>query len=359
MEYRQLDFASFEFRLLMLLEQEPGEAFNSIVRCDLTHDFLIKRFDQESQINTEPRSYRALSYCWGDASITRRIMVNGYLVLVTANLEDALRELRLHKVTTLWVDALCINQHDPVERGLQVMRMALIYSKASEVLVWLGVGAEDSRMAIKRLRTPVLSSIVSEAETKAISSLFKRPYWRRVWIIQEVSKNHRVQVLCGGDNISWSKLASTFESIQQLPPQEIFAIQDFRQQEVTRLRPTLTEALLHSRYFMSTDIRDKMYAVLGLTCNSNEIVPTPNYVQPADAIYYQTIKEIAAKFPDLSYLARFPRDAAFRSGLAHWPNIEEGAPGWIIKNLEWRIKATKIEAKASRSEGIIDQEIIH
>ncbi|KAI4926776.1 hypothetical protein J4E85_007071 [Alternaria conjuncta] len=42
-----------------------------------------------------------------------------------------------------WIDALCINQSDDVEKSLQVQRMGDIYKNAKEVLVWLGDGKEN------------------------------------------------------------------------------------------------------------------------------------------------------------------------------------------------------------------------
>ena len=74
-------------------------------------------------------------------------MVDGQTVQVTTNLEAALRVLRARRFDTLWIDAVCINQADLVERGLQVTRMGLIYSKAVEVVAWLGVEADDSALA--------------------------------------------------------------------------------------------------------------------------------------------------------------------------------------------------------------------
>ena len=38
----------------------------------------------------------------------------------------------------IWVDAVCINQADPEEKTLQVTMMNLIYSRAEEVMIWLG-----------------------------------------------------------------------------------------------------------------------------------------------------------------------------------------------------------------------------
>lgn len=43
----------------------------------------------------------------------------------------------------LWVDAICINQKDFNERGHQVGIMRDIYSKAPQVLIWLGEASTD------------------------------------------------------------------------------------------------------------------------------------------------------------------------------------------------------------------------
>lgn len=57
---------------------------------------------------------------WGDQGSSRQILVNGYNVDVTKNLEAALRQLSSRISFTegikLWVDALYINQNDILER---------------------------------------------------------------------------------------------------------------------------------------------------------------------------------------------------------------------------------------------------
>ncbi|KAH8647488.1 heterokaryon incompatibility protein-domain-containing protein, partial [Tricladium varicosporioides] len=142
MEYKPLDFTTFEFRLLTILPLEDGDGDqDKTIRCSLSHSLLI-----------EPPEYHALSYCWGDPGSTATIIVNGNPTRVTKNLETALWELRYRQIQTIWVDALCINQNDLVERGLQVPRMGLIYSRAVEVIVWLGGEADDSKKAMACLK---------------------------------------------------------------------------------------------------------------------------------------------------------------------------------------------------------------
>lgn len=87
----------------------------------------------------DPPEYRALSYFRGGSSQTRRIVVNGSEFWVGRNLESALRQLRRERETsTLWVDAICINQNDKVEKSPQVILMSRIYLQAYQVVVWLG-----------------------------------------------------------------------------------------------------------------------------------------------------------------------------------------------------------------------------
>jgi hypothetical protein len=213
-----LDFPTFEFRLLTLLPLEPGEteAADKVVRCTLRYDFLIERYDEETGNTIPIPEYVALSYCWGDPLITRAIVVNGMSIQVTTNLEAALRALRALKYEYLWIDALCINQEDLLERGLQVMRMGLIFSNASKVLAWIGDEADDSQMVMAYLLSnaqiamhyniPIgqkISSVdIPESVTEPFSALFRRPFWKRVWVIQEISKGREVHVLVVANPLS-------------------------------------------------------------------------------------------------------------------------------------------------------------
>lgn len=47
------------------------------------------------------------------------------------------------KSIPLWVDAICINQDDPAEKGRQILLMGEIYAKATQVIVWLGYAGPD------------------------------------------------------------------------------------------------------------------------------------------------------------------------------------------------------------------------
>jgi hypothetical protein len=58
---------------------------------------------------------------------------------VTSNLDVALRYLRLKdQPRVLWIDAICINQHNIQERNKQVAQMRSIYQSARRVCIWPG-----------------------------------------------------------------------------------------------------------------------------------------------------------------------------------------------------------------------------
>jgi hypothetical protein len=90
--------------------------------------------------------YKALSYAWRldqkepDATIS----CNDVDVEISANLFHASRQLRNVQVpVVIWVEFLCINQQDIVERSLQVAMMRDIYEKSREVVIWLGEGSKN------------------------------------------------------------------------------------------------------------------------------------------------------------------------------------------------------------------------
>jgi hypothetical protein len=83
---------------------------------------------------------------------------------------------------TFWVDALCINQAWEHERGQQVSLMRDIYMVAEEVLVWLGPAERED--ALSR-QSPVAQDFDTNDALDVYLDIASRPYWTRVWIIQE------------------------------------------------------------------------------------------------------------------------------------------------------------------------------
>jgi hypothetical protein len=84
--------------------------------------------------------YLALSYTWGDCSETVPLECEGMNLPVRKNLHKALSLFRYPnfrpKLTMpIWIDAICINQDDEVEKLRQIQLMARIFQGARTVWV--------------------------------------------------------------------------------------------------------------------------------------------------------------------------------------------------------------------------------
>ncbi|RYN90108.1 hypothetical protein AA0119_g11231 [Alternaria tenuissima] len=97
----------------------------------------------------EEASYDALSYSWGmnedgNSSQDYEMFIHDNRKWITRNLFEGLKRIRVRdRPIRIWIDAVCINQQDDVERSVQVAMMADIYARAEKVLVWLGNGTEE------------------------------------------------------------------------------------------------------------------------------------------------------------------------------------------------------------------------
>lgn len=181
----------------------------------------------------QPSEYRfvwgdfaTLSYVWGTEEDSTPVIINGVRIKVRPNLGAALQSLRetSGRFTgrfRLWVDSLCINQADDVERAQQVSMMRDIYGMAWGVIAWIGSATDTSFKGLQLLRTlsahadatkaaNLLMELEREPEKlgrgswQAMHELALRPFWTRLWIIQELVLGcHFVRIHCGKDTIDW------------------------------------------------------------------------------------------------------------------------------------------------------------
>lgn len=158
---------------------------------------------------------------------------NGIPVAVRTNLADALRRFRdPREPQVLWADALCINQGDNDERAAQVKLMGLIYFKARRVRIWLGrediedqgqCRAGDAIRLIKDFsrqygscnpdpgskKLQALSrSLFEKPESMqhshwiSVRWLLERPWFTRVWVVQELGLSRYAEFYCGFHSFS-------------------------------------------------------------------------------------------------------------------------------------------------------------
>jgi len=190
-------------------------------------------------------NFVALSYVWGPETDKVPFILNGTEVSITNNLSIALRHLQHDtEQILLWIDALCIDQSNVVEKGQQVLRMRDIYAAAESVTVWLGPAADNSDLIMEYLDTSgkkmvaqgqgvtsffndpnAVNLVKQEVEKKphlkellrgphmktvveALTALLARDWWYRVWVLQEFSTARRVYFQCGNKR----SMLDTFET---------------------------------------------------------------------------------------------------------------------------------------------------
>lgn len=273
-------------RLLQLLPGATGEPIKgSIVNVNL--------YDNPG--------YEALSYCWGDAANTIRIYIGKEYIDVTRNLHDALVKLRdKEDPRTLWIDAICINQYNVSERSQQVGIMGQIYKQAKKTLVWLGLETADTarafelipyllaifeevfqgkprpvRLDLRILRHPRILRVYEQVRLfEPFIQLEQRPYFSRIWIIQEIAvSSNSVSLFWGQYCLSWEEYfaaAYTFACLEVRKanlhqplgafPALVMAALQLRASKSTPLISLLDQY----RRKDSTDPRDKVFALLGI-----------------------------------------------------------------------------------------------
>jgi hypothetical protein len=263
MEYISLREELDEIRVVTIL---PATA-DGLVHCTIKAVSLLDRIENDqseqqhgtstvqttevadrSQYRFRWGDYACLSYTWGDPTRTVEIVANGCQILVTVNLEACLRAMQKQSMFDsgfkVWIDAICINQADSAERGVQVNKMRELYSEAWSVVIWLGEESEDSEKAIKLLET--LSRLSDHWEKDghksfglsekverlrlalkndpeylgkgswvALREFLARPYWDRLWIIQEVLISSTKIILCGSLCIDWDTLCAGLGTIHR------------------------------------------------------------------------------------------------------------------------------------------------
>jgi len=242
-------------REIRVLDVSPGKTGDKI-ECKVR----IVSLDGDEQ-------YEALSYVWGERSPQKEIFISGRDVSVTENLYAALERVRypLH-IRTIWIDQLCINQSDNLERSNQVAMMRDIYRRCSTCVLWLGeLDAVDSQDAAavfgflkevaaiattEYLGLPILFRHTPDGEaarsTFAAFAMYGNAWWSRIWTVQEAIIPHDASSSHDGP----------------------------------------LDLLMRWRHRDATDPRDKVYALMGLL--PSDVLPSArlyDYEAPASLLF--------------------------------------------------------------------------
>lgn len=334
--------------------------------------------------------FEALSYAWGDRSPQAGILCGGLTANIGLSLHSALCQLRPSTGTPerlIWADALCINQEDIAERNAQVRIMGDIYSRATNTLIWLGEEDDEVARAMKllgrfrgvwdTLGVPgfcrgQMQSLVAQfsGENKArvgstfraafgehpghlhacrdIWMLFRRPWFARKWVIQEVAKSakHAMVLVAGSKTVAWSavqawfvfltipEVVATFLSSCPWRSETGSAGDPHVWLDYARARrlallgvddAPLMYLLAQTLTFRCTDHRDHIIALLGISSDSSRHQDLVDYGVPAERLYRRLARSCLTNSRDLRMLWSFLSSVPIgKRDLCSWlPNVEE------------------------------------
>ncbi|EXA44155.1 hypothetical protein FOVG_05658 [Fusarium oxysporum f. sp. pisi HDV247] len=357
-----------QIRLLHLL---PATENNDSIECRLEVIAL-----EENPV------YEALSYCWGDSSQLQEIKCNNEAFQVTENLLRALQHLRNeHTERTLWIDAICINQKDLEERQSQVKHMKDIYTKSQRVVIWLGPnpasdGANhlfDLVKTIKNIPSPQLkrertffemnafdvhrwfqsedtnsskapdkhNSVIPNQVKKGAFAILRRPWWSRVWTVQEMVLAPSAIIMCGNLFAPLLDVRSTCADVLLHAVSDAFDGDDedlfdfgdlfddpngILNMAAMRLHPSfstkmeLGKLLRFLRWLKAKDPRDKVYGSLGIAASTYGI--EPDYAISTVECYTRATFNIISGSRSLEIFGAIRRPSCIETTLA-------GLPSWV------------------------------
>jgi Heterokaryon incompatibility protein (HET) len=347
--YKQLRDAS-HVRLLSLSPGDDGTELRAVIH----HTSL-----------DSAKQYNALSYVWRPKVATHHLRTpdeathhlrtpDGSIDL-TASLYSALQRLRdENDEIMLWVDAICINQNDNKEKAMQIRLMSRIFNTASCVIAYLGEEQCQSSLALTTLMQIKINSAnpkkwpdsrvpaplswgggyippARDTVWEPIVEFFARPWFRRVWIIQEIIVAAKVKVVCGEWTIDWNDLFSAIEVCDHEIKiagddfrflDEKFAhfriLATFREWQARRTCWGLFSLLESFRYAEATLQRDRLFALLGFAADSKNPAFAPDYDVPFESIVLRYARAFVKQGKAL--------DLLYRAGLGSQP---KRFPSWI------------------------------
>jgi hypothetical protein len=253
--------------------------------------------DGDTYAGTEPLFFEAVSHAWGsEASDTGCIFhmcrAGPRLLNVRKNVVEMQRYL--------WVDAICINQADAIEKGTQVSMMGSIYAQAYRVLIWLGAPSPT------RPEPDILyDHDPSTMQILTLRCFIHRKWFGRRWVIQEVLQARTAFVVCGNVLIEFSDFVSRLTARLRITVSTRRIIRASDEEILEKLRYLISlrqmrgpvdsmgkrMAILLVQFHTAecTDARDRFYALNGISSNP---VPVDYNVSVAEAYYHYACIEI-------------------------------------------------------------------
>ncbi|ETS85799.1 hypothetical protein PFICI_03824 [Pestalotiopsis fici W106-1] len=369
----------------------PGEADDGLVI-----DLAIVPF-----ADSEPVNYEALSYAWGspepcvDAEIRQindsipALGHTGRRIRLSKNLAIALYDLRRNdNPRTMWIDAVCINQMSHEEKAVQVSKIGDIFKRAAHVVAYIGPETDGSTEMMEYLefigKNVVIDWDIRRVNTEAIRrhkwrgmrlvddngdllidiplqdktyQLFTRPWFKRLWIRQEiVLSRNKATIMCGRCGVSsqdflcaWTSLYLHFSQTNSLQPQYLpdlwrasWWLDENRDPSLRNLRDSFAG-------LQCLDPRDRLFAVLELLPKAEKRLIGVDYEKQPEELYKDATLAWIQAYRDLSILQECElQNRWFPTWVPNWGTDSQLMPMMIMTSKTSQLAAVLDISQATR-----------
>ncbi|KAE9978870.1 hypothetical protein EG327_007208 [Venturia inaequalis] len=321
--------------------------------------------------------FHAVSYVWGSNTRDRSLtLASGHTLWITENLEIALKDVLEHcSEGYLWIDQLCINQDNELEKNVQVPLMGRIYSQSYETLIF--IAPVESPLLGELLRSYKSYRVQFDAQEddatppdatqrknmtwnpdvhyghyQAVMMLNDKPWFRRAWVVQEFVLSQRHKFLIAGEFLEIGDLEDFFadcgdvvyrserlgfpEGMERSDIYPSIGVGNAAIRIATILDPEDAGQTGNLIYYLDklaskslvSDQRDLVYAFLGL---QNAFDIHVDYGLTAEQVFITSARAIIAQSHSLAFLGYSKRTFVKGRDEEH---RRELLPSWVP---DWRI----------------------
>ena len=294
---------------IRVLELHSARSYEDAISCEL------RVVDAPNEpLEDASGDYEAVSYAWGDTTLTHTIWIDRCRLGITAGLDVALRHLRYSNGSRLlWVDAVCIDQSNDEEKNHQVQMLQRMFNGAREMIIWLGPGEEDTDDAMDFLRSNCLRFIPHDRLHRhpGLAKIFARAWWTRVWTAMELLfRKDPPRLVCGWYWASWTAVetAMGFSGIADGFPDvytKILSARSIRKWCHNSFIAEDCQQILEIMQYVSdrhaSDIRDYVFAIAPLVPQTMHALGLPDYSLSISAVFQRATTGILSSHPGYIY----------------------------------------------------------
>ncbi|KAK8137306.1 hypothetical protein PG984_005246 [Apiospora sp. TS-2023a] len=231
---------------LRLLRVDRLDEADEMMMCTMLH---VDRYNPPPGV-----SWIAMSYRWGDEKDLVTLEIREVLDLAYGMASDATHEAyyraqaprsALDMIASLyhsghisgrwiWIDYICLNQQDLAEKSIQVGLMGSVYSLSAQTIVYTGPASASTSTAMEFLEVldgvfekldrasgrngtngaaitcqDLLEATGTSSESPqwaALRDLLMRPWFGRLWVMQEAVLPRDVLFVWGQYSLSWAEM---------------------------------------------------------------------------------------------------------------------------------------------------------